>query len=123
MTIEEHLRVIQERADAATDGPWVTFDTSSEDPDLNDGLPHILMPEYMRAMASWNEIGYVSVDYPDDAEFIAHSRTDVPRLVAALLAVLDLLDKADERDPQAGDPPVMTGDFWRGISEALGSAS
>jgi hypothetical protein len=96
----EVLDEIQQRADTATDGPWTTFDTSSTDQDLNDGLPHILMPASMRDRLAWNEIGYVSEDYPDDAEFIVHARADVPKLVAALRAVLDLHKLVEIPDPR-----------------------
>ena len=119
------LDAIQQRADAATPAPWITFDTSSSDPDLNDGLPHILMPEYMRAMHAWNEIGYVSEDCPADAHFIAHARADIPHLVAALRAVLDLAADADSTATQIltyGVPSgqVSTVELRRRIAEALG---
>lgn len=67
MTLADRLAEIQARADNATDGPW--------EPDGQD---------------SWTPAGrsdfHLSIS---DAEFIAHARTDVPALIAALCAALD----------------------------------
>lgn len=80
--MSEHLNVrleaIAERASRATEGPWARFETHQADnfvvgprgfirEDIVSG------PTYERS----------------NAEFIAHARTDVPTLVAALRAVLN----------------------------------
>lgn len=72
----ELLAEIQQRADAATPGPWER---------------HYLVP-------ALTGDGPTSVA---NAEFIAHARHDVPKLVAALTAVLDatryVLETAEEQ--------------------------
>ena len=72
----ETLARIRERADAATDGPWMGVCDS-------DGyLGRVIGPD-----------GFgIAEDFRDDAdaEFIAAARTDVPRLVDALEKVLEL---------------------------------
>ena len=72
------LDKIEARANAATDGPW-------EGIRYPDGL-------LGRVIAS-DELGVcIAEDFPDDAdaEFIAHARTDVPDMAAALRAVLEI---------------------------------
>ena len=73
------LDAIQKRADAATGGPWL--------PDER----HVLKPD--KPESTWD--GTVIASVPDDefglyefgnTEFIAHARTDVPALVAAVRA-------------------------------------
>lgn len=103
------LAEIKARADAATEGPWVSHDLSdtvfnSE----NDAgwwwvwqeskLPYyggVLGPDAHGSTDG--SIGEASItDARDghqekaDAEFIAHARTDLPDMAAALTAVLDL---------------------------------
>ena len=78
-TLTDLLDEIQDRADRATEGPWEAY-----------SVP-----------ASRREAGYSAVEVSDtevqvtrdagswfDADFIARARDDVPRLVAALRAVL-----------------------------------
>lgn len=83
MTAADRLDEIEARADAATDGPWITGGSIEEgvtrfgtlnDPD-DPSEPGVLLGD---------------VAYEANAEFIAHARADVPRLVAALRAVLDM---------------------------------
>ena len=70
------LDEIEARANAATEGPWMGIR-------YPDG--------FLGRVIGGNGFG-VAEDFPDDAdaEFIAHARTDVPALVAALRAVLEL---------------------------------
>ena len=80
------LAAIQQRADAATDGPW-QMDTNG-----CCAMAHIE-----------GDLGFIGGErtmVPADAEFIAASRTDVPRLVAALTAVLDLANKYERDDAE-----------------------
>ena len=68
------LNEIEARANAATEGPWMGIRCP-------DG--------FLGRVIGGNGFG-VAEDFPDDAdaEFIAHARTDVPALVAALRAVV-----------------------------------
>ena len=66
------LNEIEARANAATEGPWDVFMGRIDHPG--------------RSLVA---VAY-DVAREEDAEFIAHARTDVPTLVAALYEVLDL---------------------------------
>ena len=70
------LDEIEAHANAATEGPWVGIR-------YPDG--------FLGRVIGGNGFG-VAEDFPDDAdaEFIAHARTDVPDMAAALRAVLEL---------------------------------
>lgn len=96
----ETLARIRKRADAATEGPWAPWLDQ-------DGAKHmggLLMVGNAEAVipdgeefvdgVDVNPIAHVYV--PPDRAFIAHARTDVPALVAALRAVLDVADRHDE---------------------------
>ena len=74
MTAADRLNEIEARANAATEGPWIVAIYKNE-----------CKVETKRER--WHVASYAS---PEDAEFIAHARTDVSDLVAALRAVLDL---------------------------------
>lgn len=72
------LDAIQARADAATDGPWEATWGPRE-------------PARVWVEDDFDEpLATLAVGAGLDAEFIAAARTDVPVLVAALRAVLDL---------------------------------
>ena len=84
----DYLDEIQARADAATDGPWTVY--------VNEHGPWV-------GKDGGAEIGDDPEQDRADAEFSAHARTDVPRLVAALRAVEALPQRPwDER--RADDP-------------------
>lgn len=74
----ERLDEIEARADAATDGPWEAWDRGIgfEVHVDGEGLNSEFRETFQQA----------------DAEFIAAARTDVPQLVTALRAVLNLAD-------------------------------
>lgn len=81
MTANDRLDEIQARADAATRGPWSIWRSGTDYPQSvvanDDGLS--LVAET-----------FTGPQHPAaDAEFIAHARTDVPALVAALRLVLN----------------------------------
>jgi len=80
------LAAIQQRANAATDGPWLT-----------EGA-HIVHPPW----AADDDTYWVAETYEESSttQFIAASRTDVPRLVAALTAALDLADEYERDDTE-----------------------
>lgn len=78
MTIEDikaRLDEIKARHQAATEGPWV-FDWP--DPDEWIESPFAIAKEEWRA----------DITQPENGEFIAHARSDVPALEAALRAVV-----------------------------------
>ena len=74
----ETLNRIRKQADNATKGPWVCT--------LNGDESEVT---YANAPITWDDHGG-EVFTEGDAEFIAHARTDVPALVAALKKVLEL---------------------------------
>ena len=86
------LKEIQDRADAATEGPWSShaFGYSGEGEPSSIVVHHdkfnwqaVRDGEFVASMPRWD------AQESDDAEFIAHARADVPRLVEALRRVLD----------------------------------
>ena len=95
----DRLDEIRDRADNATEGPW----RSREVDDFHDEMPdaiEVLGPGpstvTMVSTRDWD-----SDDDPEmiaNAEFIAHARTDVPALVAALRGVKKLLAEYEKDD-------------------------
>lgn len=80
------LDAIRARADAATEGPWETTQAQDEESTTWIEAPYddVLHHDergygHMRENFAWMKRA--------DAEFIAHARTDIPRLLAALDAV------------------------------------
>ena len=77
------LNEIEARANAATEGPW---EAKSETPTMAGAVWNLRItgkPGIRMNVTEWQH-------GMENAEFIAHARTDVPALVAALRAVLDL---------------------------------
>ncbi len=68
-----------ERAEKATEGPWTVIDDEY-------GLR---IPEVKGICEGC--VGWLKPAYEEEAEFIAHSRTDVPELARRLKAAIDLL--------------------------------
>ena len=114
------LDEIQNRADKATEGPWDAY-----------SVP-----------ASRGKAGYSAVEVYDtevqvtrdasgwfDANFIAHPREDVPRLVAALRGVLRQADALDELAASpigasyAGALRLAARSIRHAITKALGAES
>lgn len=82
-TANERLADIKARAEAATEGPWGWEATA----------PAMSGEHWNMRIKGKPGIRFVVAEYqhgPDNAEFITHARTDVPALVAALEAVLEL---------------------------------
>lgn len=116
--LTDRLDEIEARADAATPGPW--------EADVTEVSQHWSRPEPWATVVS-SEVHCMAYCYggsgrgierETDAEFIAHARTDVPALVAALRAVLS-------PDLDLADPPYAweTMDGWAdGYETALGNA-
>ena len=96
MTANDRLDEIKARADNATDGPWAArhragldwlshsphVDIDGHEPGSSVGLADAVDPLWGSLWPSRNATA--------DAEFIAHSRTDVPALAASLRAVIEL---------------------------------
>ena len=76
------LDEIAARADAATEGPWRALGTGAA------GGDHWYICDDGEAIASISAQDCINEDQREpDAEFIAHAREDVPKLVEALRAV------------------------------------
>jgi hypothetical protein len=92
MTLQQKLEEIKERAEKATDGPWL----NDERIVLQDSgiQPHICY--------SYTADGYSLTDKPiENAEFIAHARTDVPLLLKALAKCIEQRDELLDRHDYA----------------------
>ena len=108
------LNKIETRANAATEGPWAPWRDQ-------DGALHmngLLMVGNAAAVIPEGESWVEGVDVnpiahtytPEDREFIAHARTDVPDMAAALRAVLEVHQDGGESqgyldDGHYGDIP------------------
>ena len=108
------LDKIEARTNAATEGPWAPWRDQ-------DGAPHmngLLMVGNAAAVIPEGESWVEGVDVnpiahtytPEDREFIAHARTDVPDMAAALRAVLEVHQDGGESqgyldDGSYGDIP------------------
>lgn len=137
MSAADRLAAIQARADAATEGPWEYIGRNS-----------IVTPPIDVDEADWGAEGHAGLRIHTsqdshayryaDAAFIAHARQDVPALVAALRAVLDVCDWADEtvathdrlapvkakdhRPCEAGARQAQANRIRRAIESALGES-
>jgi hypothetical protein len=81
----DHLNAIRERINAATEGPWeVDADDARQIRTAGDGY----WVASMRAI--YNDEGSDESVRISNAEFIAHARTDLPRLLDAVEKVLEL---------------------------------
>lgn len=88
---DEELSEIKARVDASAPGPWVSV-ASTEPVDFH-GFP----TRTTVRTAGWPSEGWSKYGFePSDAEFIAHARTDVPLLLAALRARRDEVDDLAE---------------------------
>lgn len=80
----DYLDEIQARADAATNGPWAAIERALGDVYIAElGMYGVAWDE----PAEWHDSDEASLA---DADFIAHARTDVDRLVAFAKAVMAL---------------------------------
>jgi hypothetical protein len=85
------LDAIQQRADAAVEGPWEEIALGSEGYTIRPSMVEMRMRARV-AMCGYREWE----EDKADAIFIAHARTDVPALVAELRAARDLLADKDD---------------------------
>jgi hypothetical protein len=93
MITQLDLEAIKARADAATPGPWFT--------EYGYKLAKVMTKTakgHGRVMLAQDWIPRQGVDGPlqDDAEFIAHARTDIPLLLAEVERLTALIQKQEE---------------------------
>ena len=93
MTARDELDQIRQRAGRATDGPWFIDSIESGE--------HAVFVSEDSDELGWGGSRVAQGVTGTNAEFIAASRTDVPCLVAALTAALDLADDPDRLDRDA----------------------
>lgn len=106
------LAAIRAREQAATTGPWT--------PVWSEALDEYTV--YTDDDA-FREVAVIKRDDPPTAYFIAHARTDVPRMAAALDAVLALCDEAAPRrmgDGYLSASVLAPEDVRAAITDALG---
>lgn len=93
MTLDEELKAIEERANAATPGPWEVdhrFDRTGDEYEalvISSGA--LLDNQIAESRVFDDERDILDSQESDDFDFIAASRTDVPRLVAALRLAIE----------------------------------
>ena len=84
--ITKQLQAIKERCEDATPGPWVVMMHGNYGErvviDVSDGMPDEMLCVLKR---------------PEDAQFIAHSREDIPTLLSEVTRLSDDLKFAIER--------------------------
>lgn len=125
MNAAARLVEIQARVDNATDGPWSYHWLTQEVHGMSATLhSHAGPADTVWTTSLLPEIG--STREAKDAEFIAHARTDVPALVAALQAVLAQCDRHESigasTDYEVGRKYVADC-VRRAVENALGVAS
>ena len=113
MTIESRLAEIRARVEAATEGPWSVY--------RGDRIgTYVTRPDLAGVAREW------SLTWSDaDAEFIAHSRTDLPALLAAVEAVRALHQPMPIYDDECADTDcdrdhveLTMGEYWHTDSVA-----
>ena len=87
MTAQEYLAGLKRLAAAATEGPW----WATRDLKFPDVFSGIGLSDDVRVVSE--------ARLPSDAMFISEARTAVPRLVAALEAVLEVFPQSDDPCP------------------------
>lgn len=80
------LEDIRTREQAATEGPWKFDDEGWLESENRDVHEYIVTPESYPPEPMERVVRLI-VGREPDAEFIAHARTDIPKLLAALDAV------------------------------------
>ena len=98
------LAAIRARADAATEGPWEWEGEAGEDRLQFDNSLIACRGTEDPVLCAWGHDAYGIDVGKADAEFIAHARTDLPALLAAVEAVLELHDMG-EACPDCGAGP------------------
>lgn len=83
------IQEIRDRVDKATPGPWTAEDANPHKPHKRFAF---YIPEIMSAPSMPQYDGLTE----EDAAFIAHSRTDVPRLIGLVGEMAKVLEAARE---------------------------
>ena len=111
------LDKIEARANAATEGPWEwEGEAKAEWEEGANSLVPSRRPDDPVLYGYGYDASGIEVKTPADAELIAHARTDVPDMAAALRAVLEMHkreespsgDYCDECFPKEWDWPCST---------------
>ena len=100
MSAIDRLNEIEARANAATEGPWESDEYTEIDPDGFYELSRVIAPDPDDGEDYAIGVVHVGILRPD-ATFIAHARTDVPALVAALREALEFAERW-EASPAVG---------------------
>lgn len=106
----EELAAIKARAEAASEGPWAHYETQMADNWVMAGGTGVLTgtavcePTYQRK----------------DADFIAHSRTDIPALVAEVERLQKIIAEANW---VIGNDPKPRWSFVAQVAEILAQAT
>ena len=90
------LNEIEARANAATEGPWEWEGEAKAEWEIGaNSLVPSRRPDDPVLYGYGYDASGIEVKTPADAEFIAHARTDVPDMAAALRAVLAIHTPVD----------------------------
>lgn len=116
----EELTAIRERAEKATPGPWGWSDAK-----VRDGK-YVFVPQGSYLAGTLIMFGDTYENGEQDADFIAHAREDIPRLLDALEAAFAEIERL-QRKLNAMDDAVYARfgfcehqNVWAGINERLG---
>ena len=115
-TTRDRLARIAQRVEAATTAPWRRVTT-----EFRGSLGHSVKSAPSGMVVAFGGYGPEGGGSWSDAEFIAHARTDIPAMHAALTAVLALCDRFTESNSVGeswGDVPMPM--IHRAINDALG---
>lgn len=119
MTAPDPLDAIQARADAATEGPW---DATGIVDDFGDWEYSEVRHDFTSPSGKiWPDQVLGTIDLEEaDAEFIAHAREDVPKLVKALREVETIMDQLDI--DRADGRIVMPSQIQQAVRETIRAA-
>ena len=117
--VAAELAAIRERADAAARGPWELFENHGID-HADEGWSKVYVTgEFGQPVAVAYETGLLEPDdATENAAFIVAARSDVPRLLAAVEAVLRLTQRDDGNDRHP-DRLLRVGEVREAISRDL----
>lgn len=111
----------QQLADKATEGPWEVYGynvLAHLGPGNCNGCSGVLSPAHLPECGLYEVAGAGKLD----AEFIAESRTRLPQAVAALRAVLDVLDRWAPPDPHESDEGCTDCELLHHAQQAIADA-
>ena len=106
---DAYLDAIEQRANAATEGPWFQ---DSDNPGLVWGEQRSDGDGYWSLFAS--ETGHDADAEPQDAEFIAHARGDVPALLSEVLRLRAMEQRVREHARHLARPFADGVPDWEG---------